>query len=94
MEPWELDIQKVKEFEDGWVFDVTIKMGSKEYERRVTLTRDFQTMLWADPELIVRESFDFLLNREPPENILSTFDLSEIKKYFPEYLDHLEAKLI
>lgn len=91
---WELIIKKVDEFEDGWVFDVTIKLGGKEHQRRVTLTKEFQTMLWADPELIVRASFDFLLNREPPEDILSTFDLSEISKYYPDYLGALKGSLV
>lgn len=34
---------------------------------------------------LVRESFVFLLEREPPSSILRTFDLEVIGKYFPEY---------
>lgn len=34
---------------------------------------------------LVRRSFDFLLEREPPESILRTFDLAVIERYFPEY---------
>ena len=37
---------------------------------------------------IVKKSIEFLLNKEPNTSILSTFDLSIICKYFPEY-DHL-----
>jgi len=33
----------------------------------------------------VRESFRFLLEREPKESILREFDLSVIKRYFPDY---------
>lgn len=36
-------------------------------------------------EDLVRRSFDFLLEREPPSSILRTFDLSVIERYFPEY---------
>jgi len=36
-------------------------------------------------EELVRDSFDFLLEREPKTSILSEFDLSVIKRYFPEY---------
>jgi hypothetical protein len=36
-------------------------------------------------EQLVRDSFAFLLQREPKESILSEFDLSVISRYFPEY---------
>jgi hypothetical protein len=36
-------------------------------------------------EDLVSRSFDFLLEREPPESILRRFDLSVIQRYFPEY---------
>ena len=36
-------------------------------------------------ETLVRDSFTFLLEREPKESILREFDLSVIKRYFPEY---------
>lgn len=39
----------------------------------------------ADAEDLVRRSFEFLLEREPPSSILRTFDLSVIERYFPEY---------
>jgi hypothetical protein len=34
---------------------------------------------------LVRRSFEFLLEREPPESILRRFDLAVIQRYFPEY---------
>jgi len=36
-------------------------------------------------EQLVHDSFDFLLQRESKESILSEFDLSVIKRYFPEF---------
>jgi hypothetical protein len=36
-------------------------------------------------EGLVSRSFDFLLEREPPDSILPSFDLSLILRYFPEY---------
>jgi hypothetical protein len=36
-------------------------------------------------EDLVRDSFAFLLEREPKESILSEFDLSVIGRYFPEF---------
>jgi hypothetical protein len=36
-------------------------------------------------EDLVKDSFTFLLKREPKESILKQFDLSVIKRYFPDY---------
>jgi hypothetical protein len=36
-------------------------------------------------EELVRRSFEFLLEREPKESILRSFDLPVIGRYFPEY---------
>ncbi|MDQ6714114.1 MAG: hypothetical protein M3Z28_13140 [Candidatus Dormibacteraeota bacterium] len=36
-------------------------------------------------EELVRESFRFLLEREPMESILGEFKLSVITRYFPDY---------
>ena len=35
---------------------------------------------------LLKYSFQFLLEREPNTTILSSFELTEISKYFPEYL--------
>jgi hypothetical protein len=34
---------------------------------------------------LIRKSFQFLLERESKESILRRFDLSVIRRYFPEY---------
>ena len=39
----------------------------------------------ATPERLLEASFEFLLEREPKEAILSRFDLPVIERYFPEY---------
>ncbi|MFL5755068.1 MAG: hypothetical protein ACJ77N_02105 [Chloroflexota bacterium] len=38
-----------------------------------------------DIEHLVRTTFEFLLEREPNESILTRFDLSVVEGYFPEY---------
>lgn len=38
-----------------------------------------------DPEQLVRDSFAFLLRREPRESILRRFELPVIGRYFPEW---------
>jgi hypothetical protein len=37
------------------------------------------------PEAFVRDCFAFLLEREPKESILRSFDVSVIGRYFPEF---------
>ncbi len=42
---------------------------------------------------LVRWSFGFLLEREPPTSILRTFSLEQIGDYFPEYGDTIRNSL-
>jgi hypothetical protein len=46
-----------------------------------------------EPEELVRRSFEFLLEREPKESILSRFDLLVIGHYFPEFEREIKRKL-
>jgi len=45
------------------------------------------------PERLVEASFEFLLEREPKEAILSRFALPEIERYFPDYPQQVRTKL-
>lgn len=47
----------------------------------------------ADHERVVRESFEFLLERESATAILSGFSLDQIANYFPDYYDELRIRL-
>jgi hypothetical protein len=42
---------------------------------------------------VVEESFRFLLEREPKESIMASFDLPVISRYFPEYQQEMERRL-
>jgi hypothetical protein len=46
-----------------------------------------------DPELLVRESFAFLLEREPATSILREFALTDIGRYFPEYSAEIRRRV-
>ena len=72
---------------DGWRFDVRVAEGGSESRHEVTLSRGDRDRIacGADPDELVRESFAFLLEREPKESILRSFDLTVIARYFPEY---------
>jgi hypothetical protein len=47
-----------------------------------------------DEDRLVRASFEFLLEREPPSSILRRFDLEIISRYFPEYAATMRARLV
>lgn len=46
-----------------------------------------------DGEEVVRESFTFLMEREPASSILPEFSLAIISRYYPEYSDELPERL-
>jgi hypothetical protein len=79
---------KSKKLDDGYHFQVTVREGRGQTQHRVTLSEtDYQRLAGgaASPEALVTESFRFLLEREPKEAILRSFDLTVIGRYFPEY---------
>jgi len=45
------------------------------------------------PEELLKESFGFLLEREPNTSILSSFVLPVISRYFPEYEQEMKLRL-
>jgi hypothetical protein len=46
-----------------------------------------------DLDRVVRESFIFLLEREPASSIMREFSLDVISRYFPEYKETLVGRL-
>ncbi len=68
-------------------FDVVVREGDPSTEHVVTLTKSDLDRLGGDrtPEAFVRDCFAFLLEREPKESILRSFDVSVIGWYFPEF---------
>jgi hypothetical protein len=46
-----------------------------------------------DPEAVVRETFGFLLEREPATSILTQFSLEDVARFFPEFYDELRSRL-
>jgi hypothetical protein len=77
-------------------YGVQITEGQTTTSVRVAVPPDLLDDLGlaeVDPELIVRESIGFLLDREPATAILPEFSLSDIPGYFPDYYDELTARL-
>ena len=56
----------------------------------VSMSKDFYDRLDTDKEPweVVRESFVFLLSKEPKEMILPEFDIVIIGRYFPDFNEH------
>lgn len=77
-------------------FDVEVSDGTSSSRHEVTVepgTLDDLGVAEGDAAELVRRSFEFLLEREPKESILSSFELSVIGRYFPEYPDEIRRRL-
>jgi hypothetical protein len=91
----EIDVRPT-ERDDEYEFDVTVREGRGETRHAVTVSReDYERLSGgeASPEALVTESFRFLLEREPKESILRSFDLTVISRYFPEYEREIRRRL-
>jgi hypothetical protein len=82
-----LSVQSVSENPQSLAFDVVVREDGGETRHQVNLSRDLLSRLapGEDADSFVRRCFDFLLEREPKESILSRFDVSVIGRYFPEF---------
>jgi len=77
-------------------FDVELGEGGRSTVHRVSVAAELLTDLGlgeGDGERLVRESFAFLLEREPPSSILRRFSLDDISRYFPEYREEIARRL-
>jgi hypothetical protein len=78
-------------------FDVRVRDDSgTETEHHITVPARIGDSVDPDEhglETVVRESFEFLLEREPASSILPRFSLTDIGRYFPEYPEELARRL-
>jgi len=80
----------------GWRCSVRLADDRGTGEHTVRVTRADLGRLSpsaADPDDLVRRSFEFLLEREPRTSILREFDLPVIARYFPEYEQHVARRV-
>jgi hypothetical protein len=77
---------------DEWL--VTINAAVRTHHR-VRLTKAVHDRLAGGKpaEALIRESFQFLLEREPNTSILPSFDLPLIGRYFPDYENEIGERL-
>ena len=71
----------------------TVRVDGMSFDVGVSDKDADQLAPGVDPQELVRESFCFLLERESPESILSTFDLPVIERYFPGYGSEIARRL-
>ncbi|MGH9167248.1 MAG: hypothetical protein ACRD02_05340 [Acidimicrobiia bacterium] len=76
-------------------FVVEVTEGSSSSTHRVSVSDEALERFGAGASAgqLVKESFRFLLEREPKESILSSFELPVIARYFPEYPDEIRSRL-
>lgn len=77
-----------------WVCSVTVGDDAAATHHEVTVSRDLLAELRPgaeEPEELVRDSFEFMLQREPRESILRSFDLPVIGRYFPEWQAYVRS---
>jgi hypothetical protein len=76
-------------------FEVTVKLISTT-QHEVHVSNDFYRSLTdgkISHENLIKASFEFLLERESNNSILSQFDLKVISHYFPEYEKEMMRRL-
>ena len=81
--------------EDGWHCTVTLGDDPAATTHEVHVDREVLEDLapGAPPEELVRASFVFLLEREPREAIMRSFELPIIGRFFGDYRDEVRRRL-
>ncbi len=77
-------------------FQVTVTEGGSRTNHSVSLKAAYYEKLTGrkiPEEMLIEQSFRFLIEREPKESILREFDLSVISRYFPNYESEIRKRL-
>jgi hypothetical protein len=77
----------------GWDCDVEIVEADTRSRHNVRVSHE-ELERWGrpgeeEPDGLLRRSFDFLLARESPGQILKSFELGVVGRYFPEFDDEM-----
>ncbi|MCZ6598750.1 MAG: hypothetical protein O7B99_14025 [Planctomycetota bacterium] len=80
---------------DPKTFRVSVREAKSTTVHEVTVTPEQASEYGgeADPVRLVKAAFEFLLEREPKESILSTFELPVIERYFREFPAEIRRRL-
>ena len=81
---------------DGWECNIRVGSDAGATQHRVTVSHDELARFapgQTKPDRLVEASFGFLLEREPREAIMRSFELSAIERYFPNYPPEISRRL-
>lgn len=80
--------------ERGWTCRVRVGDDPGATEHLVEVDRETMSDLApaAAPDDLVRESFAFLLDHEPRESIMRSFELPIIGRFFADYADAMRSR--
>ncbi len=82
--------------QDEATYEVELRDGGEATTHKVTVPPDMIDELGlgdVDRDRLVRESMEFLLEREPPSSVLPEFALTDIQRYFSEYYEEIKRRL-
>ena len=92
-----IKITVIRELENQmYFFKVRLEEKGSVTEHSVTLNKaDYNRITNGDikPELLIEKAFEFLLEHEPKEQILSKFDFTVISRYFPTFNKEIRLKV-
>ena len=88
-----LNVEVAAPRRDAAMTRFTVRVDGMSYDVGVSDSDADQLAPGVGAKELVRESFRFLLEREPPESILSRFDLTVIERYFPNYRGEIARRL-
>ena len=77
-------------------FGVEVEEGHEVTGHKVRVPEAFLDDLLltgVDQEVVVRETIEFLLEREPATAILPEFSLEDVSRYFPDFPEELQRRL-
>lgn len=81
---------------DDVTYHVEVTEGGSTSRHTVTMSdEDYRRLsgTGVPPDEFVEACFEFLLDREPKESILSKFDVTVISRYFPEFEEEIGGYL-
>ena len=88
----DIEVGAETESDNHWAYEVSVFDAGRKHDYAVTLSfQDYD--LWSRgrvaPSRVVHKAFEFLLANEPAASIMSKFDCSVIRRYFP----HVDQEL-
>ncbi len=77
-------------------FSVRVTEGNTTTNHRVRLAPDLLADIGVgdvEPEHLIRETFEFLLERESASEIMAEFSLDDVARFFPDFYDELRQRV-